>query len=118
VILNDDSGKQMEYIIVKVPQFPHEIGIQETISQKLIGMGLGETVDINNAQYRINAITLKYTYAHHDSMNQVQMRFADQVHSMKILKLAPDASSPEEALRPFLDTINSSKKFEEKISQL
>lgn len=118
VTLTDDSGKQIEYIIVKEPKFLHEIGLQEGISQKLIGMGLSETVEINNAQYRINTITLKYTYAHHDSMNQVHMRFADQVHSMKIMTLSPNVSSPQEALRPFLETIDSSKKFEEELAQL
>lgn len=107
VVVEDDHGKKTEFIICTKPRFENEIAKNEKIAMQLIGKGLFETMDINGNKLTIKSILWKYTYALHDSMDQIDLRFGNS-EQLQILKAKRDPNKP---FQEVFDVIDNSCKM-------
>ncbi len=116
VVLQNDAGKTYNYILVDTPEAQNEISINEVLSQILIGKSIGETITSNNEVLRINSILWKYTYALHDSMDQLYLRFGNS-QPVKVFHLKP-SEEPNEQFQDIFRMVDSAHDFDKEIEQL
>jgi Tfp pilus assembly protein PilF len=116
VSLIDDSGNVVEFILTANPTFNNEIDLTEPVAQLLYGKNIGDKVTLGGADYSIQSIKWKYTYAMNDSMNQIQTRFNNkaeiQVHR------TPKDTSPKEILSQLFPHQKEHDQFEQQTNEL
>jgi tetratricopeptide (TPR) repeat protein len=116
VSLKNNNGKTLEYIIVNQVQYPLDIRINEPMAQELLGKQLGDTFVKNNLTYEVTGIKWKYTYALHDSLDQIQNRFKND-GPMRVLEFKP-GTNPLEMISQVLNPMKGGQVFARSLDDL
>jgi tetratricopeptide (TPR) repeat protein len=112
VVLINENGKHIDYILVSSPRYANEISINENLSKLLIGKSVDNVVEIGEELFRVNSIMTKYTFAYHDSMDQISSRLLDG--PVRVMRLKQEGT-PEERLSPFFKTISDRQEADKNV---
>lgn len=116
VVLRDDSEKLYTYILVDTPEAQNEIAINEVLGQILLGKRIGDIIDWNGQSLQLESILWKYTYALHDSMDQLYLRFGNS-QPIKVFHVKP-GKEPTEQFQDLFKMIDSAHDFDNQVEQL
>lgn len=116
VVLRDDAGKLYTYILVDSPESQNEIAINEVLGQTLIDKRISDVINWNGESLRIESILWKYTYALHDSMDQLYLRFGNS-QPIKVFRVKP-SEEPTEQFQDIFKMIDSAHDFDKEVEQL
>lgn len=116
VVLKDRNEKKYEFIIVNKSKYPNEISIDEPIAQSLVSKPIQGEIEMNGEILTIQSIIWKYTYALHDSMDQLYVRFGN-TQPIKVFKLK-EGENPIEQFQDIFKSIDKNQEFDQQIEQL
>lgn len=116
VVLQDDRGKQREFVLVQSAEHEKEVSINEKLGQELLGKEINDTVSLGGSKYTIKTISLKYTYAFHDSLDQIKLRFDDQ-SSVRVMNFS-EQGTVEEQLKEVFQAVDARVKLGKEVENL
>ena len=116
VVLKDRNEKKYEFVIVNKSKYANEISIEEPIAQCLLSKPIQVEIEMNGEILTIQSILWKYTYALHDSMDQLYIRFGN-TQPIKVFKLK-DGENPIDQFQDIFNSIDKNQEFDQQIEQL
>ena len=116
VVLSDKSGKTFEFILVAAPEFPNEVSLTEPLAVAILGKSIGDEVKNQTEDLTIKSILWKYTYALHDSMDQLSVRFGN-TQPIKVFKLR-EGDNPLEQFGDIFQNIDRAHEFDKEAEKL
>ncbi|MBS1570835.1 MAG: hypothetical protein JST62_00355 [Bacteroidetes bacterium] len=116
VVLKDKNEKKYEFIIVDKSKYPNEISIDEPLAKNLIDKPILGEVELNGEILTVQSILWKYTYALHDSMDQLSVRFGN-TQPIKVFKLK-EGDNPLEQFQDIFKSIDKNQEFDKQLEEL
>lgn len=116
VVLKDKNERKYEFLIVDKSKYPNEISIDEPLAKNLINNPILGEIELNGEILTVQSILWKYTYALHDSMDQLSVRFGN-TQPIKVFKLK-EGDNPLEQFQDIFKSIDKNQEFDKQLEEL